>query len=97
MPPWLQALVGIFAAGNLLSFCLFGWDKRQARLGGRRVPERRLWLALLLGGWAGGWAGMWVFRHKTRKASFLGPALLCTLPWLIGAGVWLWFATANAR
>lgn len=90
MPPWLQVALGLAAGLNLLSFGLYGWDKRQAQGGGRRVPERRLWLALLAGGWIGGWLGMWTFRHKTRKASFLWPALLCTVPWLLGLGLGLW-------
>lgn len=90
MPPWLQVLAGLAAGLNLVSFVVFGWDKHQAQRGGRRVPERRLWGLMLAGGWAGGWAGMWVFRHKTRKAAFLGPALLCTLPWAAALGLWVY-------
>lgn len=83
MPPLLQLALGALAALNLVTFGVYGWDKRQARRGGRRVPERRLLGLLLCGGFVGGWAGMLFWRHKTRKASFLGPAAAATLPWAL--------------
>lgn len=55
---------------NALSFCLMGIDKRRARQGKWRVPERTLFLAAALFGGLGGVLGMKVFRHKTRHASF---------------------------
>ena len=55
---------------NVLGFVLMGFDKRQARRGGRRVPEGRLFLAALLGGAAGTILGMYAFRHKTRHWYF---------------------------
>ena len=90
LPPWATVLLGLLAGLNLVSFAVYGWDKRQAQSGGRRISEKTLWTLMLLGGWAGGWAGMQVFRHKTRKASFLAPAVLCTLPWVAGAGLWFY-------
>ncbi|MGE0713011.1 MAG: DUF1294 domain-containing protein [Planctomycetota bacterium] len=83
-----QAGLAALAALNLATFLLYGWDKLQARRGARRVPERRLLLALALGGVVGGWAGMLVLRHKTRKGSFLAPAIACSLAWALLAG-WL--------
>lgn len=73
------------------SFCAFvayGWDKRQATRGGKRISERRLHQLSLWGGWPGAWFGQQVFRHKTQKGSFLiwfwlTAALHCVL--IIGA------------
>ncbi|MED5544808.1 MAG: DUF1294 domain-containing protein [Pseudomonadota bacterium] len=65
-------VVGALVALNALTFLLFGWDKRQARRGGRRVPEARLLLLAALGGTPGAYAARRHFRHKTRKQPFVG-------------------------
>ena len=54
-----------------ICFAAYGWDKRQAVVGGRRVPERTLHILAFLGGWPGAWMGQQRFRHKTKKLSFL--------------------------
>ena len=60
----------LWAAVNLAAFTLYGVDKRRARRGQWRIPERTLIvIALLLGG-VGALAGMRVFRHKTKHLSF---------------------------
>lgn len=55
---------------NSAVFLLYGLDKLLAVLKMRRVPERWLWSAALLGGVVGALAGMLLFRHKTAKTSF---------------------------
>ncbi len=54
-----------------LSFALYGFDKRRARVAGRRVSEQTLHLLAFMGGWPGAFLGQQYFRHKTQKASFL--------------------------
>lgn len=55
---------------NLSTFLAWGWDKRAAKKGKRRVPEKRLlWMAFWLGA-PGAWLGVRVFRHKTIKRGF---------------------------
>ena len=56
---------------SLVCFAYYGWDKRQSKNGGRRVPERTLHIMEFLGGWPGAMLGQQVFRHKTAKLSFL--------------------------
>jgi len=42
---------------SLVSFCAYGWDKRRARNGGRRVSERTLQILAFFGGWPGALIG----------------------------------------
>ncbi|MCC5824400.1 MAG: DUF1294 domain-containing protein [Planctomycetes bacterium] len=55
---------------TLVSFSLYGFDKRRSVRGGRRVRESRLHLVDALGGWPGGLVAMRVFKHKRRKQAF---------------------------
>ena len=55
---------------NLLSFALFGIDKRRAKKHLWRIPEGTLILSAVLGGGIGALGGMLLFRHKTRKMRF---------------------------
>lgn len=72
MPDLLNWKLGILyiLIINILSFVLFGWDKRCAQHGQWRVRERDLFLLAIAGGAIGGWLGMNIFRHKTRHLQF---------------------------
>lgn len=56
---------------NLFAFIEMGYDKSQAKKGGRRTPEKRLMGLAAAGGALGGLIGMRIFRHKTKHASFV--------------------------
>ena len=74
---------------NLAAFLAMGWDKHRAKQPGkRRIPEKRLFLLVLLGGGLGGTAGMFLFHHKTRHWTFRWgfPAILVLETAL---GLWL--------
>ena len=64
---------------SLALFSLMGADKRLAKTGGRRVPEKTLFLLALLFGAPGGLLGMNFFRHKTRHWYFVWGFRLLTL------------------
>lgn len=69
----LETLLLVLAAYpvmSLVTFVAFGYDKRQAERGGRRIPERTLHGMEMLGGWPGALFGRKHFRHKTRKQSY---------------------------
>ena len=63
---------------NLVSFILFGVDKRRARRSLWRISEGTLIACSIFGGSIGALYGMKFFRHKTRHRKFtLGiPAIL---------------------
>lgn len=85
--------IGVLIAVNLFSFWLMGYDKRCARRGKWRVPEKRLFLAAACFGALGGLLGMKVFRHKTRHWSFrIGFPLLLIVQCGILAAIWLYGA-----
>jgi uncharacterized membrane protein YsdA (DUF1294 family) len=68
--------LALLAVLNVVSFALFGTDKRRARRGARRIPESTLLLSGLVSGTVGAWAGVYAFGHKTRKPSFLAKLAL---------------------
>lgn len=84
---WIALVYGI---SSLITFALYGFDKRRAIGGGSRVPERTLHLGELLGGWPGAFLAQRVFRHKTQKASFRRVFWLIVLLHAAGWGTWLW-------
>ena len=62
--------LAIIAIMNIASFALMGHDKRCARQGKWRVPEKRLFLVTACFGGLGGVLGMKVFHHKTQHWYF---------------------------
>lgn len=64
----LPLLAYVVASG--LAFGVYGYDKRQAKAGEWRIPEKALHAIELLGGWPGALLAQQVFRHKTRKLSY---------------------------
>jgi uncharacterized membrane protein YsdA (DUF1294 family) len=63
--------LGLVLVMTLACLVAYGWDKRSAVHGSRRVPEQTLHILALLGGWPGALMGQRHFRQKTKKLSFL--------------------------
>ena len=59
-----------YAVASVLAFCLYWYDKQQAKAGQWRTPEKVLHGLELLGGWPGALVAQQMFRHKTRKLSY---------------------------
>ena len=66
----IYALLAWLVFVNLWAFILCWWDKRKAKRGAWRVPEKTLMTLALLGGEFGLWFGMQRFRHKTKHKKF---------------------------
>ena len=67
----MNYLLIYLAAVNILTFCVYGADKRRAKIqGARRTPEKTLLGLAAIGGSLGALLGMQVFRHKTRHWYF---------------------------
>ncbi|ACX63231.1 Uncharacterized membrane protein YsdA, DUF1294 family [Paenibacillus sp. cl141a] len=64
------ALIVWFIFINAVAYLVMSEDKRRARLGRDRVPERTLFLLAAIGGALGVWIAMYRKRHKTRHLSF---------------------------
>lgn len=60
----------VLAVLNMLSFGLMAYDKRCAKQGKWRVPEKALFLATACFGGLGGVLGMVLCRHKTKHWYF---------------------------
>ncbi|WP_318614269.1 DUF1294 domain-containing protein [Sporosarcina sp. YIM B06819] len=69
---------------SIWAFAAMGFDKRQAKKRGRRVPEKNLWLLAFVGGGIGAYLGMQMFRHKTKHTSFRIGFLLLAMVYVTG-------------
>ncbi|GEN67453.1 MULTISPECIES: DUF1294 domain-containing protein [Chryseobacterium] len=72
-------MIYILSVINILSFFIFGLDKKRAIQQKRRIPENTLLGISLLGGIIGSASGMIIFNHKTSKKSFLMKFILVVL------------------
>ena len=94
---WFLTLPGLLtvylALINLFTFLQMGWDKRQSkRPGGRRVPERRLFVTAAIGGSLGAVLGMFQFHHKTKHWYFrLGLPLILIAHIALAGFLWYQF------
>jgi hypothetical protein len=66
-------------AVSFITFILWGIDKSRAVNNKRRVPEKWLYILIIIGGAMGALMGMVAFRHKTRKPIFWVVAILACL------------------
>ena len=82
----------ILAVLNLFSFALMAYDKRCAKAGKWRVPEKMLFLATACFGGLGGVLGMILCRHKTKHWYF---QVFFPLMLAVQIGLLVWGCTAG--
>ena len=70
MPPVWIAVIAWLVIINLTAFAIFGIDKKRAKKGQWRIPEKTLFLSAILGGSIGAILGMYIFHHKTKHWYF---------------------------
>lgn len=81
-----SAVAICIAVINLITFALFGIDKRRAKKGMWRISEKTLLFFSAAFGAAGALFGMRIFHHKTRHKKFsVGVPLLLLLQILLVA------------
>lgn len=78
---------------SLVTFLCFGIDKYLAIAGLRRIPEKLLWLLVLIGGTAGGLIGMQFFCHKRKKIGFVLIMLVILLAQVVFVYYLFWTRT----
>ena len=87
----ILAAVAFVVIMNIAAFALMGHDKRCARQGKWRVPEKTLFLVTACFGGLGGVLGMKVFHHKTQHWYFklIFPVLFVVQIVLLSVGGYL--------
>lgn len=59
--------LGYFGLMSLVTFSLYVLDKKKAKRGSYRIPEKVLLLLSFFGGALGGLIAMYTVRHKTKR------------------------------
>lgn len=85
----LGAFGVVYVIVGLVTFLAFGWDKRCAERGQRRIPERTLHALELLGGWPGALLAMQTFRHKRKKPRYFVVTYAIACGHALGFMAWL--------
>lgn len=67
MLPYYCVFIGVM---SIITYCLYASDKKKARRGEWRVPEKTLLLFSFFGGAVGGLLAMYMVRHKTKHWYF---------------------------
>ena len=61
----------LYLGASFVAFIAYAWDKSAARNDRWGTAEQTLHLFSLLGGWPGALAARQIFRHKSKKRSFI--------------------------
>lgn len=81
-------LLAAYALLSVIAFCFYAADKKKAKKGAWRIPEKVLLGLGFLGGSIGALLGMKLLRHKTKHWYFW-VVNIAGLLWQIALPVWL--------
>ncbi|MBR6616504.1 MAG: DUF1294 domain-containing protein [Oscillospiraceae bacterium] len=81
-------LLAVYAVVSIIAFCMYAADKKKAKKGAWRIPEKVLLGLGFLGGAIGALLGMKLLRHKTKHWYFWA-VNIAGLLWQIALPVWL--------
>lgn len=81
-------LLAAYALLSVIAFCFYAADKKKAKKGAWRIPEKVLLGLGFLGGAIGALLGMKLLRHKTKHWYFWA-VNIAGLLWQIALPVWL--------
>ena len=76
-------MIYYFLGMNIVSFILFGVDKKRSKCHAYRIPEKVLLLITFLGGTFGSLFAIFYFHHKNRKIKFLILVPLACFMWML--------------
>ena len=82
------AIIIYLIAINVITFFVYGADKKKAKKKAWRTPEAVLILLAVVGGGLGAWIGMQTWHHKTQHNKFKYGAPIILLVQVAGL-VWL--------
>ena len=92
---WVLVIAAVYLLASAAAFVLYWVDKRAARRGDRRVQERTLHIAELLGGWPGAFVAQRMLRHKTRDTRFQVVYWSIVALHLLAWALWMWFGRSR--
>ena len=84
------AVPGLYLLASAAAFVAYAWDKSAAQRGAWRTQESTLHVLGLCGGWPGALVARHVFRHKSKKPSFIAAFWITAL---LNCGVLVWLLT----
>ena len=76
-------MIYYFIVINIISFILFGIDKKRSIKKKYRISEFTLILISLIGGCFGSMLGMVYYHHKNKKIKFLISLPLISIIWIL--------------
>ena len=81
--------LGYLVIINVVTFLVYGIDKRKAVKHKYRISEKSLIVMALIGGSIGALIGMRVFHHKIKHVKFVvGVPFILIFQVAIGIGIW---------
>jgi uncharacterized membrane protein YsdA (DUF1294 family) len=80
---WWAVFAGWVSVLSVMAFAMHAFDKQAAIRGRRRIPEARLHLVEILGGWPGALLAMTLLRHKVRKGPYVFAFLAIVGLWIV--------------